>query len=115
MRNPDSSSAARAETPSHDICEVLLILNAKWAFLVLEALVEGPQRFNRLQRSVKVVKTQSLTDTLRHLEKYGLVRREVFPTIPVTVEYSLMEKGSEFYGALQEMNKWVQKWGFERR
>lgn len=93
------------------ICEVLQILGAKWAFLVLEALLNGPQRFNQLQRNVSIVKTQSLTDTLRHLEKNGLVLRTVFPTVPVTVEYSLTEKGSDFQAALKEMDKWVQKWG----
>ena len=102
------------ETHPRSICEVLLILNSKWAFLVLEALLAGPQRFNQLQRSVMVVKTQSLTDTLRHLEKYDLVRREVFPTIPVTVEYSLTEKGVEFLEALRQMDKWVKKWSGER-
>jgi DNA-binding HxlR family transcriptional regulator len=102
------------ETHPRSICEVLLILNSKWAFLVLEALLAGPQRFNQLQRNVKIVKTQSLTDTLRHLEKYDLVRRDVFPTIPVTVEYTLSEKGEEFLAALQGMDQWVKKWGGER-
>jgi len=102
------------ETHPRSICEVLLILNSKWAFLVLEALLSGPQRFNQLQRNVMIVKTQSLTDTLRHLEKYDLVRREVFPTIPVTVEYSLSEKGEEFLAALKGMDKWVKKWGGAR-
>ncbi|MDD9268600.1 winged helix-turn-helix transcriptional regulator [Paenibacillus sp. GCM10023248] len=99
------------ETDSSNICEVLQILGAKWAFLVLNELLRGPQRFNQLQRNVAVVKTQSLTDTLRHLEHNGLVLRQVFPTVPVTVEYSLTEKGYEFQTALNEMNKWVEKWG----
>ncbi|CAN7380056.1 helix-turn-helix domain-containing protein [Paenibacillus sp. LjRoot153] len=98
-------------TGSSDICEVLQILGAKWAFLVLNELLRGPQRFNQLQRNVAVIKTQSLTDTLRHLEHNGLVLRQVFPTVPVTVEYSLTEKGCDFQTALNEMNKWVQKWG----
>lgn len=99
------------EKASSSICEVLAILGAKWAFLVLEALLNGPQRFNQLQRNISIVKTQSLTDTLRHLEKNNLVHRKVIPTVPVTVEYSLTEKGSDFQAALKEMDKWVQKWG----
>lgn len=102
------------ETPSSSICEVLLILGAKWAFLVLDELLKGPQRFNQLHRSISIVKPQSLTDTLRHLENNGLVLRNVFPTVPVTVEYSLTEKGSDFQAALKEMDKWVQKWGSPR-
>ncbi|GGG53713.1 winged helix-turn-helix transcriptional regulator [Paenibacillus radicis (ex Gao et al. 2016)] len=99
------------ENAGASICEVLQILGAKWALLVLEGLLKGPQRFNQLQRNLAIVKTQSLTDTLRHLEKNGLVHREVFVTVPVTVEYSLTDKGKEFQIALMEMEKWVQKWG----
>ncbi|ULL18320.1 transcriptional regulator [Paenibacillus sp. H1-7] len=93
------------------ICEVLEILGAKWAFLVIAELAKGPRRFKQLQRDVVVIKTQSLTDTLRHLEHTGVVHREVYPTVPVTVEYSLTEKGMDFQAALREMDKWVMKWG----
>lgn len=99
------------ENTGSSICEVLQILGAKWAFLVLEELMNGPLRFNQLQRNISVVKTQSLTNTVRHLENNGLVFRQVFPTVPVSVEYSLTEKGRDFQAALREMEKWVQKWG----
>mgnify|MGYP002404297329 CR=1 FL=1 len=92
------------------ICEALDILGAKWSILVLAGLSNGPLRFKQLLREVKVVKTQSLTDALRHLEKNGLVRREVFPTVPVTVEYSLTDKGHDFRNVLEEIDKWVLKW-----
>ncbi|GLX66518.1 winged helix-turn-helix transcriptional regulator [Paenibacillus glycanilyticus] len=106
-----NSEAVNQEDKGSSICEVLQILGAKWAFLVLEELMNGPLRFNQLQRNVAVVKTQSLTNTVRHLENNGLVTRKVFPTVPVTVEYSLTEKGRDFQAALREMEKWVHKWG----
>ncbi|GMK44045.1 MULTISPECIES: helix-turn-helix domain-containing protein [Paenibacillus] len=106
-----SNEAINEEDKGSSICEVLQILGAKWAFLVLEELMNGPLRFNQLQRNVSIVKTQSLTNTVRHLENNGLVMRQVFPTVPVTVEYSLTEKGKDFQAALREMEKWVQKWG----
>lgn len=105
----DSSFAE--EKKSSNICEVLQILGAKWAFLVIDELYKGPKRFKQLQRDVAIIKTQSLTDTLRHLEQNGIVLRQVFPTVPVTVEYSLTEKGMDFQDALKEMDKWVVKWG----
>jgi DNA-binding HxlR family transcriptional regulator len=92
------------------ICSVLQILGAKWSFLVIAELSKGPQRFKQLHRNVAVVRTQSLTDALRHLEKSGIVRREVFPTVPVSVEYSLTEKGRDFQNALKEMEKWALRW-----
>lgn len=101
----------KEQNSKSSICEVLEILGAKWAFLVIAELSKGPRRFKQLQRDVVVIKTQSLTDTLRHLEQTGVVRREVFPTVPVSVEYSLTEKGMDFQAALREMDKWVMKWG----
>lgn len=93
-----------------NICSVLKILGAKWAFLVIAELSKGPKRFKQLHRDLAIVKTQSLTDVLRHLEHNGIVRREVFPTVPVMVEYSLTEKGIDFQTALKEMDKWAKRW-----
>ncbi|MFD0674618.1 winged helix-turn-helix transcriptional regulator [Cohnella sp. GCM10027633] len=93
-----------------NICEALRIIGAKWSFMVIAKLAEGPQRFKQLLRNVEVVKTQSLTDTLRHLEQTGVVRREVFPTVPVTVEYSLTDKGHDFRNVLSEMDAWAARW-----
>lgn len=91
------------------ICQALQILGAKWAFLVVAELSKGPQRFNQLQRNADI-KTQSLTDTLRLLEQNGLVRRQVFPTVPVTVEYSLTDKGVDFQSVLRAMDSWAMRW-----
>jgi DNA-binding HxlR family transcriptional regulator len=93
-----------------NICNALQILGAKWAFLVIAELSKGPTRFKQLQRNAAIIKTQSLTDTLRLLEHMGVVRREVFPTVPVTVEYSLTDKGIDFQSVLEEMNNWATKW-----
>ncbi len=103
LRNED-----KEEQPP--ICELLDILGAKWSILVISGLSNGPRRFKQLLRELKIVKTQSLTDALRHLEKNGIVRREVFPTVPVTVEYSLTDKGRDFRTVLDEMDRWVLKW-----
>ncbi|RIX53924.1 transcriptional regulator [Paenibacillus nanensis] len=92
------------------ICEVIEILGAKWSFLIIAELNKGPRRFQQLQRDLSVVRTQSLTNALRQLEKNGLVHREVFPTVPVTVEYSLTEKGADFQSALKEMENWAKRW-----
>ncbi len=94
-----------------NICSVLQILGAKWAFLVIAELSKEAKRFNQLHRDVAIIKTQSLTNVLRHLDQNGIVRRQVFPTVPVTVEYSLTEKGMDFQKALKEMDKWAIKWG----
>jgi DNA-binding HxlR family transcriptional regulator len=96
---------------SKSICEVVQIIGTKWGFAVIAELYKEPMRFSRLQRSIGAIQKQSLTDTLRLLEQNGLVRREVFPTVPVTVEYSLTEKGLEFHSVIDAMNQWAAKWG----
>lgn len=92
------------------ICSVLEILGAKWSFLVIAALSNGTMRFQQLHREVAVVRTQSLTNVLRHLEHSGIVHREVIPTVPVSVHYSLTEKGRDFQDALKEMERWAERW-----
>lgn len=95
------------------ICPAMRILGAKWAILIIAGLSDGPKRFKQLHRELAIVKTQSLTDALRHLEQNGIVRRQVFPTVPVTVEYSLTAKGTDFQTALREMDNWAARWETE--
>ena len=87
------------------------ILGGKWSFLVLAQLSMRPQRFNHMRRQLGDISTKSLTNTLRHLEQNGIISRTVFPTVPVTVEYSLTKKGREFQAILLEMYTWGHKWG----
>ena len=88
---------------------VMDIFGGKWAMLVLEQLHLGPSRFNEIQRALGV-STKSLTDTLRHLEACGIVNREAKATVPVTVEYSLTEKGRSFDAVLLAMKNWGREW-----
>ena len=91
------------------IRRVMDVFGGKWAFLVLDQLYLGTMRFSELSRALDV-STKSLTDTLRHLEENGIVRREVVPTVPVTVNYSLTEKGRAFDAVLLAMKQWGETW-----
>ena len=88
---------------------VMEVFGGKWTFLVLEELHLGTMRFSDLQKALGV-STKSLTDTLKHLENHGIIRREAKPTVPVTVEYSLTEKGRAFDGVLLAMKDWGNEW-----
>ncbi|MEK5056916.1 winged helix-turn-helix transcriptional regulator [Paenibacillus shunpengii] len=90
--------------------EALQVIHNKWAFQVITQLYYSRQRFNQLRRNVGDLSVKSLIDTLRHLEQLQIVNREVYPTIPVSVEYSLTEKGKEYRKVLLQMREWGEKW-----
>ncbi|MCF3100508.1 helix-turn-helix transcriptional regulator [Streptomyces roseoverticillatus] len=82
------------DCPSRTVVEVLA---NKWVLYVLGSLREhdGPMRFNQLGRAVPGVTQKMLTQTLRMLERDGLVSRKVYPTVPPRVEYGLTPLGNE--------------------
>jgi DNA-binding HxlR family transcriptional regulator len=82
----------RRDCPSRTVLEVLA---NKWALYVLGALrrYDRPMRFNELRRLLDGVTQKMLTQTLRALERDGLVRRAVYPTVPPKVEYGLTDLG----------------------
>ncbi|MDY3126883.1 MAG: helix-turn-helix domain-containing protein [Corynebacterium sp.] len=94
-----------------DQCPCRSILNRisdKWTPLIIGRLDEAPHRFNQLKRSISGVSQKMLTQTLRALERDGLVEREVFPTVPVTVVYSLTDLGRTLSDPLQRVRQWVE-------
>ena len=84
------------------------LLSGKWAILILQKLSEAPQRFNQLQRQIDITQA-TLANQLKALEAEGLVHREVFPEVPVRVEYSLTEIGEQFRPVLD----CIEKWGYQ--
>jgi len=82
-------------------------IGERWAGLVLLALQEETQRFSALRRRIEGISQKMLTQTLRGMERDGLVRREVFPTVPVTVEYSLTPLGDSLCEAIETVRTWA--------
>lgn len=76
--------------------------------LVLVSLhANGTMRFNDVQRSIGDISQRMLAVTLRGLENFGLVAREVFPEVPPRVEYSLTERGESLMPHLQGLVEWA--------
>ncbi|GAB3868947.1 hypothetical protein GCM10029964_000350 [Kibdelosporangium lantanae] len=75
-----------AECPARQLLERI---SDKWVSLIVNALAEGPQRYSDLSRRIASVSQKMLTQTLRNLERDGLVTRTVTPTVPVRVDYGL--------------------------
>ncbi|RKH07881.1 winged helix-turn-helix transcriptional regulator [Corallococcus carmarthensis] len=86
--------------------ELLDQLADKWSVLLLLALSDGPVRFNALKRKVEGITQKMLGQTLRRLERNGLVERRVFATVPVTVEYEVTPLGRSLYGIVDAIRNW---------
>ncbi|MDJ1493659.1 helix-turn-helix domain-containing protein [Cytophagaceae bacterium DM2B3-1] len=83
------------------------LLSGKWKLRILHALIkESPKRFKVLEREITGITPTMLTSQLRELEEDGLVSREIFPTVPPTVEYSLTEFGQTTIPMMQEIKVW---------
>jgi DNA-binding HxlR family transcriptional regulator len=80
----------------------------KWSLLVLDCLRNEPTRFNQLKKAIKGVSQKVLSQTLKKLERDGLINREVFPTVPVTVEYSLTALGATLTDAVAALSHWAE-------
>ena len=87
--------------------EVLDHVAAKWTMLIVLELANGPARFNALGRSLPDISKRMLTQTLRDLERDGLVTRKVFPTKPPSVEYTLSPMGRSLLTAMEGLFNWA--------
>ncbi|TIS56911.1 MAG: helix-turn-helix transcriptional regulator [Mesorhizobium sp.] len=96
----------RRTCPSHTVLEMLA---SKWVYLVVCALRRGRMRNGELARKLEGITPKMLTQTLRVLERDGLVRREIFPVIPPRVEYELTELGQNLAGLLDQIRSWSER------
>lgn len=80
----------------------------KWTVLVLGVLVRRPTRFNQLRREIEGLSQKVLSQTLKNLERDGLVTRKVFATVPVTVEYSVTPLGETLASKMGALLAWAE-------
>jgi DNA-binding HxlR family transcriptional regulator len=87
--------------------EVLELITDKWVINVIYALSEGTKRYSQLEREVAVVSQKMLTQTLRRLERDGLIQRRIYPVVPPRVEYSLTPLGETLVEPLNALRDWA--------
>ncbi|OOG68321.1 PadR family transcriptional regulator [Sinorhizobium sp. A49] len=86
----------------------LELIASKWAMLIISALEEGPMRNAALMRRLGDVSQKMLTQTLKELERNGLVIREDKKTVPPHVEYSLSAVGNSLSETLLVLDRWAE-------
>jgi DNA-binding HxlR family transcriptional regulator len=94
-----------AQCPSRQLLDRI---SDKWVTLVLAALEKEPQRYSQLARTIAGVSQKMLTQTLRTLERDGLLTRTVTPTVPVTVTYELTGLGRSLQKVIAGLKGWAE-------
>ncbi len=91
------------------VCPVeitLGVIGKKWTVLIIRDLLEGKKRFGELLRSLSGISPRTLSARLSELEKYGVIKKKVYPVIPLKVEYRLDQKGYALRHILEQMREW---------
>lgn len=94
-----------ANCPSQDI---LALIGSKWSMLLLCLLSDGPVRTGELARRAGGISQKMLTQTLRELERHGIVHRQDFREVPPRVEYSLTPLGRSLSKLVRQIENWVE-------
>lgn len=105
VRNPSEPNIFDPKCPSQLILDCIA---DKWALIVLCALSEGTKRYSELQRQISGVSQKMLTQTLRSLERNGLVERKVYPVVPPKVEYSLTSLAESLCDPIAAICQWAE-------
>ncbi len=89
--------------------DVLDIIGGKWSMPIIYILSKGKLRFKEIERSVEGINTRMLVKELKNMEANGILTREVFATVPPTVEYTLTEKGLKLLPSIISLHQWGQE------
>jgi len=103
----------RKEVNKSEWCPIIAsldVLGRRWHLVVIDRLMDGAKRFSELKRSISPVSNKVLSQTLKEMEKDGLIQRIVISGYPVMVRYSLTPKGSELRRVLKELRAWGERW-----
>jgi DNA-binding HxlR family transcriptional regulator len=87
--------------------DIMELVGNKWTLLVVHTLGQEAVRFSELRRRTAPISQKMLTQTLRALERHGMVQRTVLPTMPPQVEYALTAVGRSFLSAASVICSWT--------
>ncbi|MFG6401200.1 winged helix-turn-helix transcriptional regulator [Microbacterium sp. P04] len=105
----DSTTAEYEINPYAEGCPSRRLLDRigdRWTVLIIGTLSEGPRRFSDIRRSVEGISQKMLTQTVRGLERDGLVTRTVYAEVPPRVEYALTPAGETLREPLKALEQW---------
>jgi len=103
---PQPVNVRSKNCPSHSVLD---IISGKWSVLVLYVLKFGPLRYSALQRALEGISQKMLTQTLRELERDGLIERTVYPVVPPHTDYKLTALGHSIGDIMENMSVWAER------
>ncbi len=101
-----TTTTARSGPGNSPLAAAVNRIGDRWSLLVIDALMDGPRRFNDLSRLVEGIAPNILTDRLRRLERVGVVASDRYSDRPVRLEYRLVGEGQELAGVLRLLAAW---------
>lgn len=103
---------AAKESNCNEECPVRktsIIIEGKWTTLIVRDLLSGKKRYSELQRSLQTISPKLLAARLRMLEQNKIIKRTVYPTVPVTTEYELTQLGKKLKKVILSMSEFGQQ------
>jgi len=104
--NEEKLSGSTCKSAMMPVQDALDVLHGKWKLLILMSLTFGPKRFKEIQRDVEGITAKMLSKELKDLELNELVKRTVYDTVPVAVEYSATPYGHSLKKVINELHTW---------
>lgn len=96
----------KEEMPACPVATTVQLIGSKWKLLIMRNLLARPWRFNELKNDLTGISQKVLTDSLRSMEKDGIITRTVYPEVPPRVEYALSELGESMRPIIKSMETW---------
>jgi DNA-binding HxlR family transcriptional regulator len=86
------------------------ILGKKWTGLIIRVLLGGPKRFKDVKEQIPDMSDRILTERMKELENFGVLKRNVYPETPVRIEYELTSKGKDLISVIESIQTWAENW-----
>lgn len=86
------------------------LLGKRWTGLIIQVLMNGPLRFKDISSMIPDMSDRMLTERFKELEQAGIVVRNVYPEMPIRIEYELTEKGRALRPVMDAVQHWGDRW-----
>lgn len=106
IRNEDLPSHEECAGSLKNVLDALYVLNGKWKVALILCLVQSSKRFNEIQHEITGISSKVLANELKDLELNDFIKRNVYPTTPVSIIYEATEYSRTLKNVIGELSAW---------